>query len=260
MDHVVAEQHEVTVKEVPHFVGGKARYFEVTVAPIFDDQQAMLGMRIVFNDSTSFHHLQSELDASKRDLEAAYEELQSTNEELETTNEELQSTVEELETTNEELQSTNEELETMNEELQSTNEELQTMNDELRTRGMDADLLNTYLESVFASLSSAVVVLDRDYRIQVWNRRSEDLWGLRAHEAIGTQFQSLDIGLPVEQLAQPIRSVMNGEQPVVEKAVHALTRRGKTIDCLVCVSNLKSAEGRNDGVIMLMDERGTSGG
>jgi len=259
MDRVAAEQREVTIKEVHHFVAGHPRYFDVTVMPIFDDRRVMLGMRIVFNDSTSFHHLQSELNASKQELETAYDELQSTNEELETTNEELQSTVEELETTNEELQSTNEELETMNEELQSSNEELQTMNDELRTRNMDADVLNSYLESVFGSLKSGVVVLDCDYRIQVWNRRSEDLWGLRADEVIGAQFQSLDIGLPVEQLAQPIRSVMSGEQTVIERPVRALTRRGRTIDCLVSVANLNSAEGHNAGVILLMDEQGGSG-
>ena len=145
------------------------------MSPIFDDERTILGMRIVFSDSTTIHHLQSALNASKQQLETAHDELQSTNEELETTNEELQSTVEELEVTNEELQATNEELETMNEELQSTNEELQTMNDELRTRGVDADLLNSYLESVFGSLKSGVVVLDCDFRIQVWNRRSEDL-------------------------------------------------------------------------------------
>ena len=254
IDRVLAEQREVTIKEVHHFVAGHPRYFDVTVAPIFDDQRTVLGMRIVFADSTSFHHLQSELNASKQELETAYDELQSTNEELETTNEELQSTVEELETTNEELQSTNEELETMNEELQSTNEELQTMNDELRTRSMDADLLNTYLESVFSSLRSGVIVLDREYRIQVWNRRSEDLWGIRADEAVGTPFLSLDIGLPVEQLAQPIRSVMNGEQRVVEKTIRSLNRRGRTIDCLISVSSMTSSEGQSAGVILLMDE------
>jgi two-component system CheB/CheR fusion protein len=258
MDRVAADRREVTIKEVEHFVAGHQRFFDVTVAPIFDEQRAMLGMRIVFNDSTSFHHLQSELNASKQELETAYEELQSTNEELETTNEELQSTVEELETTNEELQSTNEELETMNEELQSTNEELQPMNDELRTRGMESDFVNSYLESVFSSLRSGVVVLDRDYRIQVWNRRSEDLWGLRTDEAVGGQFQSLDIGLPVEQLAQAIRSVMNGEQAAVEKTVRAMTRLGKTIDCLVSMSNLTSAEGHSSGVILLMDEHSAS--
>ncbi len=259
IDRVSAEQREVAIKEVHHFVAGHPRYFDVTVTPIFDEQRAILGMRIVFTDSTSLRHLQSELDASKQELETAYDELQSTNEELETTNEELQSTVEELETTNEELQSTNEELETMNEELQSTNEELQTMNDELRTRSMDADLLNSYLESVFGSLRSGVIVLDREYRIQVWNRRSEDLWGIRGDEAVGTPFLSLDIGLPVEQLAQPIRAVMNAEQPLTEKVIRALSRRGRTIDCVVSISRLTSIQGENAGVILLMDEQESSG-
>jgi two-component system, chemotaxis family, CheB/CheR fusion protein len=238
---------------VHHFVAGHARYFDVAVTPILDQAGALLGIRIVFADSTSLHHLQSELTASKQELETAYDELQSTNEELETTNEELQSTVEELETTNEELQSTNEELETMNEELQSTNEELQTMNDELRTRSVDADLMNTYLESVFSSLRSGVAVLDREYRIQIWNRRAEDLWGVRGDEAVGTQFLTLDIGLPVGQLAQSIRSVMNGEQPIAEKSIASLTRRGRTVDCLVTITPLNS-EGATNGVIILMDE------
>ena len=259
MDRVAAEQREVVLKEVHHFVAGHPRYFDVTVTPIFDDARAVLGVRIVFADSTSFHHLQSELTASKQELETAYDELQSTNEELETTNEELQSTVEELETTNEELQSTNEELETMNEELQSTNEELQTMNDELRTRSVDADLMNAYLESVFSSLRSGVAVLDREYRVQVWNRRAEDLWGVRGDEVVGTQFLTLDIGLPVAQLAQAIRSVMNSDERVVEKPIPALTRRGRTIECLVSVTPLHSSEGATTGVIILMDEAHQNG-
>ena len=254
IDRVTAEQHEVVLTEVQHFIAGHPRFFDVTVAPIFDEARSLLGMRIVFADSTSLHHLQSELTASKHELETAYEELQSTNEELETTNEELQSTVEELETTNEELQSTNEELETMNEELQSTNEELQTMNDELRTRSVDSDLMTTYLESVFSSLRSGVAVLDREYRVQVWNQRAEDLWGVRGDEVVGAQFLTLDIGLPVGHLAQPIRSVLNGEQTLVEKTISSLTRRGRTIECLVSVTALHSSEGVTNGVVVLMDE------
>jgi two-component system CheB/CheR fusion protein len=254
MDRVAAEHREVELKGVHHFVGGHPRHFDVTVAPIFDDARAVIGMRIVFADWTSLHHLQLELTASKQELETAYDELQSTNEELETTNEELQSTVEELETTNEELQSTNEELETMNEELQSTNEELRTMNDELRTRSVDADLLNAYLESVFSSLRSGVAVVDREYRVDVWNRRAEDLWGVRSDEVIGTQFLALDIGLPVAQLAPSIRSIMNGDQTLVERTIPSLTRRGRTIDCLVSITPLNSSAGETTGVIILMDE------
>ena len=30
-----------------------------------------------------------------------------------------------------------------------------------------------------------MVVLDRDLQVQIWNRQSEDLWGLRADEVRG---------------------------------------------------------------------------
>ena len=156
---------------------------------------------------TAARRLQDELEHANRQLEAAYEELQSTNEELETTNEELQSTVEELETTNEELQSTNEELETMNEELQSTNDELQTINDQLRVSTAELDEANAFLEAILTSLRAGVAVVDRDLRVRSWNRRAEDLWGLRADEAIGQHFLNLDIGLPFERLRPLMRGV-----------------------------------------------------
>ena len=128
------------------------------------------------------------------------------------------------------------------------------MNDELRTRSVDADVLNSYLESVFRSLRSGVAVLDREHRVQVWNRRAEDLWGLRDDEVFGNQFLTLDIGLPVGQLAQPIRSVMAGEQTRVEKTIPALTRRGRPIECVVSITALRSSVGATTGVIILMDE------
>ncbi len=182
LDRATRELRPVTLRDIHVAVAGEGRYFDVVVAPLVDDDRAVIGSRIVFDDITRYRVLQAELTASKHELDTAYEELQSTNEELETTNEELQSTVEELETTNEELQSTNEELETMNEELQSTNEELQTMNDEMRSRGGDLDAVNAFLRSVFSSLSSAVVVLDRGYLVQIWNAGATELWGVTSSE------------------------------------------------------------------------------
>ena len=71
----------------------------------------------------------------------------------------------------------------MNEELQSTNEELETINDELRERTGELNQVNAFLEAILTSLGLGVAVLDAHQRIQVWNRRAEDLWGLRADEA-----------------------------------------------------------------------------
>jgi two-component system, chemotaxis family, CheB/CheR fusion protein len=230
------------------------RWMDLEITPLRDGAVATLGVSALFTDVTLSKRLQQELEISRQNLEAAFEELQSTNEELETTNEELQSTVEELETTNEELQSTNEELETMNEELQSTNEELQTINDELRDRGTQLNDLNAFLEGIFTGLRGGVVVVGSDLRVLIWNSRSEDLWGLRAAEVVGSSLLALDIGLPVEQLTGTLRTVLAGHNAVVEVDLLATNRRGRAMQCHVVCTPLLTAERTVRGVILLMEE------
>jgi two-component system CheB/CheR fusion protein len=232
--------------------GGEERHTEIVASPIISASGAFLGSSVIFADVARYERLRSELEHSKRELEIAYEELQSTVEELETTNEELQTTNEELETTNEELQSINEELETMNEELQSTNEELATMNEELRQRTSELDRVNAFLESIFLSLDVAVAVLDRDQRIQVWNARAEDLWGLRSDEVAGQHLLSLDIGLPVEKLRQPLCDALAGKSEGNELVLDATSRRGRAIRCNVTCLPLIVSSQAVQGVIVLM--------
>jgi two-component system CheB/CheR fusion protein len=188
-----------------------------------------------------------------RQLETAYEELQSTNEELETTNEELQSTVEELETTNEELQSTNEELETTNAELQSMNGELQAANEELRDRTSEVSSLNSFMEAVLGSLRAGVVVVNREMIIQLWNRRAEDLWGLRGQETVGEHLPSLDSGLPPDRLQSAVREVILDGHQGREIRLDAVNRRGRTIRLHVTVTPLRSGAEHPDGVLILME-------
>ena len=247
---------EVTLTEVGWPLDIASRFFDIVVTPLLDDERKPFGTRVTFTDVSEVRLLRRQLQQSKQELETAYEELQSTNEELETTNEELQSTVEELETTNEELQSTNEELETMNEELQSTNEELQTMNEEFRNRSMDVTSANSFLESVFASLQSAVIVLDRQFAIQVWNERAVDLWGLRPGEVLGSNFLNLEIGLPVAELRSVVREALVGEKTPAALVLAATNRRGKPIHCRVSVAPLRDADRPVHGVILLMDDVG----
>lgn len=214
-----------------------------------------LGVSINFIDVTRNKRLQGELEHSNQELEMAYEELQSANEELETTNEELQSSNEELETTNEELQSTNEELETMNEELQSTNEELQTVNDEVQRSSEELNQSNVFLESILTSMKDGVVVIDRNLRVQIWNYKAEDLWGLRTDEAMEKNFLNLDIGLPIEQLRQPIRDCLSGiAGRTSEVLLNAINRRGRSILCRITCTALIGGLNDIEGVIMLMEE------
>jgi two-component system CheB/CheR fusion protein len=231
---------------------GEVAHLQVQVVPLLDDQQALLGASISFADVTQSRRYKEELEHANQGLEDAYAELQSTNEELETTNEELQSTVEELETTNEELQSTNEELETMNQEMQSTNEELQTINDELAQRTTDLNQLNAFLESIWAGLGGAVVVLDPDLRVLVWNHGSEDLWGVRQDEVQGQHFLNLDIGLPSDRLRPALREAMSGQNGTQSTVIQATNRRGRTVSCRVTCSPLLDSDKTLRGVIMIV--------
>ncbi len=237
--------------------GGQTLFFDLLVVPIPDADGSFLGCNCIFTDVTRAHRLQEEVQRTHQKLETALEELQSTNEELETTNEELQSTVEELETTNEELQSTNEELETMNTELQATNRDLQVMNQVIQERGSDLGRLNVILESIFTSLRGGVVLLDRELRVQRWNRKAEDLWGLRTEEAQSRNFLNLDIGLPVEQLKAPIRASLasDSEEEFTEVVLDATNRRGKPMRVKVTCTRLANPNGGDpQGVILLMEE------
>ena len=233
--------------------GGEARYFNVQVTPILDGDGA-LGTKIVFIDVTPQHDLQDELQRSRQELETAYEELQSTNEELETTNEELQSTVEELETTNEELQSTNEELETMNEQLQTTNDELEELNRELRKRGVDLTKSNVFLGGILRSVPLAVVVMDHDLHVELWNDVAAEMWGIHQAEVKGKHFFGLDIGLPLESLRQPLLGLQKAPDAVSETTVEATNRQGRAMRVRVVCSSVGRTASDGHGAILLMQE------
>jgi two-component system, chemotaxis family, CheB/CheR fusion protein len=245
--------HRITDIEVAR-PDGESMHLEIQINPLTSSDSRLLGVALLFQDNTAAHLLQQELAVANRQLETAYEELQSTNEELETTNEELQSTVEELETTNEELQSTNEELETMNEELHSTNDELQSINEQLRVSTAQLDGANAILEAILTSLRAGVAVVNRDLRIQEWNRRAEDLWGLRRDEAVGQHFLNLDIGIPTDQLRPLIRHALGDGGEPQELQVSAVNRRGRTIGLRVVCSPLAWDGSPVSGAILVMDE------
>ncbi|MFI5229603.1 MAG: PAS domain-containing protein, partial [Gemmatimonadales bacterium] len=257
IDQVYVERRPAVFREVEWpSLAGDTRWLDIHVMPVVDGMRgALLGASITFSDVSAAKLLHRDLEHAKQELETAYEELQSTNEELETTNEELQSTVEELETTNEELQATNEELETMNEELQSTNEELQSMNDELRQRSDELHQVNAFLESVLASVSGAVIVVDAELKVLVWNPGAEDLWGLRQDELRGKNVLGLDIGLPTERLKQPLRACLSGQQERIGITLNAINRRGRAIACHVSVSPLVARSKAIIGAILVMDDQ-----
>jgi two-component system CheB/CheR fusion protein len=256
LDVISKDLHAIEIKAVRWGAGDQERVIDVRLAPLLSEG-ARLGTSISYLDVTDAQKLQQEVKTSKRDLEQAYEELQSTIEELETTNEELQSTNEELETTNEELQSTNEELETMNEELQSSNEELETMNEELRHRTLELNDMNAVLDTILTTVGLAVLVVDNDQQIQIWNAQARELWGLTADEVEDQQLLSLDIGLPVNDLKSQLRATLEGRSKQEQVVLDATNRRGRGFQCRVTLLPLKGdSDGKVSGAIMTMEPVG----
>jgi two-component system CheB/CheR fusion protein len=225
LDAMEREPRTIEISSVRWETGGQNRLFAVRLAPLQADG-ALLGVSIIYDDQTELGELRDEADTAKRELEHAYEELQSTVEELETTNE----------------------------ELQSTNEELETMNDELRHRTLEVNDMNDFLESILTTVGVAVAGLDDRQHVQIWNGQARDLWGLGADEASGRDWFSLDIGLPVEQLRDPIRDCQAGRSAREETVLEAVNRRGRAFRCrVICLPMRDAEDGEVTGVNVMME-------
>ncbi|MEW6474647.1 MAG: PAS domain-containing protein [Actinomycetota bacterium] len=228
--------------------------FDLHVVPLAGAETDHVAVAVIFVDVSLSRRLQEELEVTKRNLETAYDELRLSNERLERANDELPSTIAEMETTNEELQSTNEELGATNAELQSVSEELQAISDELRARTTELERVNEFLESMLVSQRGGLIVVDRDLRISVWNDSSAELWGLRTDEAPGQHFLNIDIGLPVEELRDPIRSLLAGDSDHTTVVLEATNRRGREFRCHVTMTPLVNRAGQRRGVILITED------
>jgi two-component system CheB/CheR fusion protein len=256
LDSAFADRRSVQLSPVPHRLDERELQLEILVTPLPDGAEPQAAL-VAYLDVTQRVELGHDLVRAKHELNTAYEELQSTVEELETTNEELQSTNEELETTNEELQSTNEELETMNEELQSTNEELETINDEMRVRSFALDETNGVMEAILGTKGVGILTVDRDERIHLWNALSEELWGLRREEVVGTHVRDLDIGLPIDEVRPALHTAMMDSGDPVSLELDATDRRGRAFRCLVTVVPL-ALGGESQVAAVVLAERAAS--
>jgi len=233
---------------------GEPMRLTVDVVPLFSIERRPFATLLTFTETTRLYVLQQELEAAQDSLETTVEELQSANEELETTNEELQSANEELETTNEELQSTNEELETMNEELRSTNDELEMRSVEQQNQTDEAGRFRRHSESVLRSIDAGIMVLDQQLVVLSMNRWNENMWGLRAEEAIGRKFLDLDLGIALHRLEAPIREIMAGPDERTDVLLDGFDRRGRRTQCRVRISRLQGENRSSGGIVLFMDD------
>jgi two-component system CheB/CheR fusion protein len=148
----------------------------------------------------------------KRELASTKETLQTIIEEQEATNEELRAALEEVQSSNEELQSTNEELETAKEELQSTNEELNTLNEELANRNRQLTRMHDDLNNLFANIEIAVIVLDNNLKIRLFNPIAEKIFNLIPTD-VGRPISDIRLKLSISNLESQVHEVLESLMP-----------------------------------------------
>jgi two-component system CheB/CheR fusion protein len=127
------------------------------------------------------------------------------------------------------------------------------MNDELRHRTGELNDMNAFLDTVLSTIGLAVAVLDRQQRVQIWNRQARELWGLNSDEVENRHLLRLDFGLATDLLEPILREVLNGsgQERIV---VDATNRRGRAFRCQVTALPLGSdQDGSASGVIVMME-------
>ncbi len=142
----------------------------------------------------------------------------------------------------------------MNEELQSTNEELEATNQQLHDRTEELNAVNNFNVAILSRMPVGMIVVDGELRVTAWNQRAFDLWGLRGEEVNGKHLLNLDIGLPVQNLRQPIRAVLSGESEMQQVILDATNRRGKTVRVAITLSPLSRPGQPPQGVILMMED------
>lgn len=126
------------------------------------------------------------------------------------------------------------------------------MNDELRIRTREVNEVNAFLETILTTLQLAVVVVDGQLIVQMWNSEAEELFGLRLADVQDKALLGLDVGLPVRELADPLRDVLRGTVPRQVLDLEATNRRGKAFTSQVTVLPLNAGEHSTYGAVLLI--------
>jgi len=180
-------------------------------------------------EETAVLQLETELAATRQDLQSNIEQLKSLNEEMQSSNEELQAANEELETSREELQSLNEELITVNAQLQSKVEEQETTNNDL----------NNFL----ASTNIPTIFLDLQFRVKRFTPAMSRL----------IKLIPADVGRPIIDMSQENLGpeLISDAQAVIENLVQVKKELAINDTWYVrAVLPYRTADNRIEGVII----------
>lgn len=87
------------------------------------------------------------------------------------------------------------------------------------------EYLKEFNENVIQSITNGIMVLDRELRVQTWNRAMEQMFGLMAEEVVNKPFQALVKHILPKGWLDRLRVVMETGQPFEERGFKIRTPR-----------------------------------
>lgn len=96
-------------------------------------------------------------------------------------------------------------------------------------------------------------MVDGQLVVQMWNGQAEELFGLRLDEVRNRALLELDVGLPLAELAEPLRAVLRGSTERVVVAVAATNRRGRAFRSRVTILPLDADAESTYGAVLLIE-------
>ncbi len=131
----------------------------------------------------------------------------------------------------------------LRDEAERMNEELQQANRRLEEKVRELEEVNSFQNSILASLPVGVIVADLDGVIKRFNPAAEDIWQVDAEEAIG---RSVDAVLGGH--SQALHGVLSGD---VQRQTRQIEAEDKGMVLSSTVNTVRNGQGEAIGVIQL---------
>lgn len=145
-------------------------------------------------------------------------------------------------------------LEITREELRSARKELRNAREELRERKHQLADSRAFLQALLSSARNGVAIVDLELRVVAWNEASEALWGVPSSAAVDRRLEELDIAIPLNDVASPLREVAEGKRRRWETRLEARNRHGRAIRVGVRCVPFVDESGEPRGAVILAEE------
>jgi PAS domain S-box-containing protein len=128
--------------------------------------------------------------------------------------------------------------------------------EDLRQRAQQITLLKEYQDDIFRSVGSAIVAIDLEGTVTTFNQAAEAIFGCPAGEAVGRSHGHVLGSALAMKLFRPIAraSRLGGEALSGLEVTAALPGRALA-HLRVALSGLRDAEGRSQGVVLVVDDQ-----